>query len=319
MIDNTYSEQTSVARPQDKGDYRTVLVSGSSGLVGQALLRRLEGLDQPIAKLVRSKPSPGRILWDPMGEALDPALIKARAVVHLAGENIADGRWTKSKMKAIRDSRAKGTRVLAESLSRMENPPAVLVSASAIGFYGDGGEAVLTESSCMGSGFLPEVCQEWERATDVARDAGIRVVNLRIGVVLARDGGALKKMLLPFKLGLGGRIGNGRQYMSWILLDDLVSVICEAIDNPELSGPVNATAPSPVRNSQFTKSLGKVLHRPTIAPMPGFAARAVFGRMADDLLLSSLRVYPEKLMEAGFQFKQPRLEGALREVLAGPQ
>jgi uncharacterized protein (TIGR01777 family) len=296
-----------------------VLVSGSSGLVGRALLERLAQRGQQTKRLVRSNPSPNEVLWDPIRGEIDERSIATQAVVHLAGENIADGRWTKSKMEAIRASRVRGTRLLAESLARLENPPSVLVSASAIGFYGDGGDELLTEESSVGKGFLPEVCQEWEDACDAARNAGIRVVNLRIGVVLARGGGALSKMLLPFKLGFGGRIGNGKQYMSWVLLDDLVSIICEAIDNESLSGPINATAPNPVSNMQFTKTLGKVLRRPTIAPLPGFVARAVLGRMADDLLLASLRVHPTKLLDAGFKFCQPELEGALRGVLSPSQ
>ena len=320
MINSTQPETTqeppmqSTAGQSTAGN-GTVLVSGASGLVGRALLERLAGRGQRTTRLVRAAASAGEVRWDPMGGTLDESAIAAQAVVHLAGENIADGRWSKRKMEAIRASRVQGTRLLAESLARLEQPPAVLVSASAIGFYGDGGPEVLTERSPAGSSFLAQVCEEWEQATAAAQEAGIRTVHLRIGVVLARDGGALHKMLLPFKLGLGGRIGDGKQFMSWILLDDLVSVICTVMDDERFAGPVNATAPQPVDNREFTRTLGRVLHRPTIAPMPAFAARAAFGRMADELLLASLRVYPQELVDKGFAFKEPQLEGALSAAL----
>ncbi|MFT5049846.1 MAG: hypothetical protein ACI8QZ_001239 [Chlamydiales bacterium] len=313
--DSTGTGATIERSTASKGGAGRVLVSGASGLVGQALLKRLANGGRPGTKLVRSSASEGEVLWDPASGYIDQASIAADAVVHLAGENIADGRWSQSKMKAIRDSRIRGTRLLAESLARLEKPPEVLISASAIGFYGDRGDEVLTERSPAGSGFLAEVCQEWEASTRAAQDAGIRVVHLRIGVVLARQGGALGKMLLPFKLGLGGRIGNGKQFMSWIALDDLVSAICHAVDDKRLSGPVNASAPFPVTNGDFTRTLGGVLRRPTFAAMPEFAARALIGRMADDLLLASIRVYPQILLYSEFVFGEPRLEGALRATL----
>ena len=317
MNDDTHLDP-GIERPTGSvDDAGTVLVSGSNGLVGRAVLERLARRGQRTTRLVRSNASKGEVLWDPMGGTIDEPLIAAQAVVHLAGENIASGRWSSSKMESIRASRVRGTRLLAESLARLGTPPAVLVSASAIGFYGDGGEEVLTEQSPMGSGFLAEVCGEWERATEAAEEAGIRVVHLRIGVVLARGGGALRKMLLPFKLGLGGRIGDGKQFMSWIYLDDLVSVICKALDDRRLAGPVNATAPHPVTNREFTQTLGKLLRRPTIATVPGFAARAILGRMADELLLASHRVHPKALLEGGFVFEKPKLEGALRAALGG--
>ena len=293
----------------------TVLVSGSSGLVGRALTRRLADQGRGVTRLVRRQAGPGEVSWDPAAGRLDEGSIRADAVVHLAGENIASGRWTAARMQAIRSSRVDGTRLLCEALARLDPKPSVLVSASAIGFYGDRGSEVLTEDAAAGTGFLPAVCEQWERATEAAESAGIRVVRLRIGVVLARDGGALAKMLLPFKLGLGGRLGPGSQFMSWILLDDLVSAIVHCIDQRELRGAVNATAPDPVTNLQFTKALGRVLRRPTIAPMPSFAARAAFGRMADELLLASTRVEPRALLEHGFEFAQPDLEGALRTLL----
>ncbi len=292
-----------------------VLVTGSSGLVGRALLERLSQRGQRGTRMVRSQASEGDVLWDPVGGMIADSLGSADAVVHLAGENIADGRWTRSKMVAIRDSRVRGTRLLAENLARLETPPAVLVSASAIGFYGDRGDELLTEGSTSGTGFLAEVCEQWESATEPARAAGIRVVRLRIGVVLARGGGALAKMLTPFRLGLGGKLGSGDQYMSWIALDDVVSAICAALDDERIEGAVNATAPQPVTNRELTKTLGKVLRRPTIAAMPGLVARAAFGRMADELLLASIRVSPEKLLAHGFAFAEPRLEGALRSIL----
>ena len=309
----TKKRAAAVIEPQS-----TVLVSGSTGMVGRTLLGRLSGLGRPTMALARGRASKGEVLWDPAGNTIDSASLAssgARAVVHLAGENIAEGRWTAAKMDAIRTSRVRGTRLLAESLAGLESPPEVLVSASAIGFYGDSGDERLTESSAAGTGFLAEVCREWEQATEPARAAGIRVVNLRIGVVLSRDGGALAKMLLPFKLGLGGRLGSGDQFMSWITLDDLVSVICRALEDERLVGPVNATAPEPVSNRDYTRTLGRVLRRPTIAAMPAFAARAVFGRMADELLLGSQRVVPEKLLGTDFEFEHPRLEDALRDVL----
>ncbi len=300
---------------QSRNRTGTVLVSGASGLVGQALAKRLAQRGQRTSRLVRSVPANDEIAWDPEGGTIDESSILAESVVHLAGESIAEGRWSKAKMEAIRSSRVRGTRLLCEGLARLPNPPAVLVSASAIGFYGEGGNNILTERSPVGSSFLADVCEQWEQATRPAEEAGIRVVNLRIGVVLAKDGGALNKMLLPFQLGLGGRIGDGEQFMSWILLEDLVSVICMAMDDEQLTGPVNATSPFPVSNLEFTKTLGKVLRRPTIAPMPGFAARAAFGRMAEELLLASLRVQPGELLDKGFVFKEPQLEGALRAAL----
>lgn len=297
----------------------SVLVTGATGLVGRSLMKRLAGQDLCALALARGRASGSDVLWNPAAGTIDHAALAAAApgaVVHLAGENIADGRWTAAKMDSIRSSRVRGTRLLAESLARLESPPSVLVSASAIGFYGDRNSEMLAESCPPGTGFLPDVCQEWERATAPAREAGIRVVNLRIGIVLARGGGALAKMLLPFRLGLGGRLGSGNQYMSWITLDDLVSTITHSLEDERSSGPVNATAPEPVTNREFTRALGRALRRPTIAPMPTFAARAAFGRMADALLLASTRVVPEKLLERNFQFEHPQLEGALRAVLA---
>lgn len=294
-----------------------ILVTGASGLVGTALTAALEKEGHEVVALVRRAPrSASEIRWDPASGIPDPAAVEgADAVVHLAGENIAEGRWTAAKMERIRASRVQGTRTLCEALARLERKPSVLVCASAIGFYGDRGDEVLDEDSAPGRGFLTDVCREWEAACEPAREAGVRVVSLRTGVVLARDGGALAKMLLPFKLGLGGKIGDGKQYMSWIALDDLVRAVEHAIEHAELEGPVNGTAPGAVTNLEYTKTLGRVLSRPTIAPMPAFAARLAFGKMADALLLSSARVVPKRLEETGFRFEEPQLEGALRRVL----
>ena len=299
-----------------------VIVTGATGLVGSALVRSLLADGHEVTRLVRGRaqgfraPGTAAVHWDPeRGEIEARELEGHDAAVHLAGDPIAEGRWDEEKKRRIRESRVKGTRLLAEALAGLERRPSALVSASATGFYGDRGDEVLREESASGEGFLSEVCREWEKATLAASQAGIRVVHLRIGVVLSAEGGALSKMLTPFKLGVGGRIGNGRQYMSWITLEDLVHVIRRAIEDESLRGPVNAVSPQPVTNEQFTKALGSVLGRPTIFPVPAFAARLAFGEMADALLLSGARVEPARLSEAGHQFKHPEIEGALRAVL----
>lgn len=293
------------------------LVSGASGLIGSSLTRFLEAEDHSVKRLSRSRTndSENTIHWDPESEALNKDDMDGfDAVIHLAGENIA-GRWTEEKKTRIHDSRIKGTRLLRNRLSEVEHPPKVLVCASAIGYYGDRGDQVLTEESQAGSGFLPGLCREWEATTLSATQKGIRVVNMRIGVVLSAEGGALEKMLTPFKMGVGGIIGDGSQYWSWIALDDVVGAIHHAVVTDSLEGPVNAVAPNPVTNREFTKTLGRVLGRPTIFPMPGFAARLAFGEMANELLLSSTRVEPAKLAEAGYSFQFPKLDGALRHLL----
>ena len=244
-------------------------------------------------------------IWTPLDlEGID-------AAVHLAGENIASSRWTPAQKAKIRESRVAGTRLLAETLSKLKTPPKTLVCASAIGFYGDRSDQRLNEDSPPGTGFLADTCREWEAAAKPAADRGIRVVHLRTGVVLASQGGALAKMLTPFRLGIAGIIGSGQQYMSWISLDDLVAVISFALLKETLRGPVNAVAPNPVTNHEFTKTLGRVLRRPTVFPMPAFAARLAFGEMADGLLLASTRVEPKRLMDAGFRFRFPALDAAL--------
>ncbi len=295
-----------------------ILISGSTGLVGAALTPFLTAGGHQVTRLTRSEPAAGEtaIRWDPMGGALDVDKLEGfDAVVHLAGENIAAGRWNEERKQRIRDSRVKGTRLLAESLARLKTRPKVLVCASAIGYYGERGDQIVNEDSAAGSGFLPEVCREWEAACEPARQAGIRVVNLRIGVVLSRHGGALAKMLTPFKLGVGGRVGGGRQYFSWIALDDLVGVIHHVLVNEGLRGPVNAVAPRPVTNRELTKTLGRVLWRPTLLPMPAFAVRLLFGEMGNDLLLGSTRVEPARLLASGYAFRFGELEAALRHVL----
>jgi uncharacterized protein (TIGR01777 family) len=275
-----------------------IAVSGSSGLVGTALVNALTAGGASVTRLGRSF-APGDF------DGID-------AVVHLAGENIAGRRWSAAQKQRIRDSRVLGTRSLAETLGGLDSPPRVLVCASAIGFYGSRGDELLDESSRPGDGFLPETCVEWESASAAAEQAGIRVVRLRIGLVLAAEGGALPRMLTPFKLGLGGRVGDGRQYMSWIALEDLVAVVRRALDDDALAGALNAVAPGPVTNAEFTAVLGRVLRRPTLFPLPAFVVSLLFGEMGRELLLGSTRVVPRRLVDAGFRFRCPDLEAALR-------
>lgn len=296
-----------------------IAVTGSTGLVGTALVGALEAEGHVVQRVVRRpvRDDQHEIQWDPAAGQIDSAAFSGvDAVVHLAGEGLAAHRWTVSFKEEIRDSRVRGTRLLCEALGGLANKPGVLVSASAVGYYGDRGEEVVDESSAPGKGFLADVCQQWEAATQPARDAGIRVVNLRLGVVLSPQGGALAQMLTPFKLGLGGVIGSGRQFLSWIAIDDLVSAIQFMLGIESLVGPVNATAPNPVTNREFTKTLGRVLNRPTVFPMPAFAARLAFGEMADEMLLSGVRAAPCVLTEAGFAFEFPELETALQQLIA---
>ncbi len=295
-----------------------IAITGASGLVGTSIASFLSTGGHEVWSLVRrdANREAREIAWDPQSAKLDPAdLDGLDAVVHLAGENIASGRWTAKRKRRIRDSRVNGTALLSKALAECEAPPKTLVSASATGFYGDRGDEVVDESSSAGEGFLTDVCREWEDAAAPARERGIRVVQPRIGVVLSPQGGALKKMLLPFRLGAGGRIGSGRQHMSWIALDDLVYAIHHMIQDESLEGPVNAVTPNPVTNAEFTKTLGRVLRRPTIFPMPAFAAKLAFGELAEALLLSGHRVQPTRLTNAGFAFRFPDLEGALRHLL----
>jgi uncharacterized protein (TIGR01777 family) len=294
----------------------TVLVTGSTGLLGSALVPFLVGQGHRVIRLVRKDPKSDEVRWDPEAGAIDTAGLEGLdAVVHLAGENIAEGRWNAKKKASIRDSRVNGTRLLAESLAGLEAPPDVLVSASAIGYYGDRDDEILREDSPAGSGFLPDVCLAWEAAAQPAAQKGIRTVNLRTGVVLSAEGGALAKMLFPFKMGAGGVIGSGNQYMSWISIHDTISIVHHALTTDAPQGPINTVAPTPVTNREFTRILGRVLSRPTLFPMPAFAARLAFGEMADALLLASTRVEPVRLQETGYSFQHPQLEGALRHIL----
>ncbi len=295
-----------------------VLITGSSGLIGSALTSALTVQGHQVVRLVRRTVNgeEGVAKWDPAAGKLDPAVFEGvDAVVNLAGESIAAGRWTPQRKARIRESRVPGTRLLSDTMAQLAHPPEVLVSASAVGYYGSRGEEALSEDEPPGAGFLPEVCVDWEAATEPAKQRGIRVVNLRIGMVLSGKGGALQPMAAAFKMGVGGRLGNGRQFMAWIAIDDLVSAIMYVIAKNALNGPVNAVAPSPVSNREFTKTFGKILGRPTVLAMPAFAARLVFGEMADALLLASVRVEPQRLLFGGFVFWHPQLEGALRHVL----
>jgi uncharacterized protein (TIGR01777 family) len=296
-----------------------ILVTGASGLIGSALIPLLTTDGHHITRLVRSQPRPGdmAVQWDPARGSIDAGKLEGvEGVVHLAGEAISE-RWTAEKKARIRDSRVKGTRLLCDTLAQLPTPPKVLVCASAIGYYGDRGAEVLTEESASGVGFLAEVCRAWEGATEPARQKGIRVVNLRFGVVLSTAGGALAKMLPPFRMGMGGILGSGKQYISWITLDDAIGAIRHALLTEPLQGPANAVAPQPVTNEEFTKTLGKVLGRPTLVPLPAFAARLMFGEMANELLLASARVQPAKLRATEYTFRYPDLEAGLRHLLRG--
>jgi uncharacterized protein (TIGR01777 family) len=284
-------------------------------MVGRALAAALERDGVEVRRLVRRPGAArgGAIFWDPEAGAIDAGGLEGVAgVVHLAGESVADGRWTARKKARIEASRVKGTRLLAQTLAGLEAKPEVLVSASAVGFYGLRGDEALTEAAAPGEGFLAEVCRAWEAATAPAEAAGIRVVRARLGVVLAKEGGALEKMRLPFKLGVGGRVGDGRQFMSWISLADLVCALRRALDDPRLEGPVNLVAPEPVTHAELARALGAALHRPAVLPVPAFAAKAVFGaEKAEEMLLGGQRVVPAKLKAAGFDFRHPSLDSAL--------
>jgi uncharacterized protein len=299
-----------------------VIVTGSTGLVGRALVRSLLADGHEVTRLVRGDaqgfraPGTAAVHWDPERGEIDARALEGHdAAVHLAGEPIAEGRWDEAKKRRVLESRANGTRVLSEALAGLSEKPAVLVSASATGFYGDRGAEVMREESASGEDFVSEVCREWEKGTLAASRAGIRVVHLRIGLVLSAEGGSLPRMLTPFKLGLGGKLGDGRQYVSWITLEDLVGVIRRALEDKHLHGPVNAVAPGALTNAEFTKAIGRALGRPTFMAVPAFAARLAFGEIADELLLASTRVEPARLKEAGFEFKHPGIDEALRSVL----
>jgi hypothetical protein len=292
-----------------------IALTGASGFLGGALATVLTAAGHEVVRMVRRAPRPGEIGWDPESGRLDrDAVSGLDAVVHLAGENLA-GRWTEAHRRRIRRSRVEGTALLATTLARAALPPRVLVSASAIGIYGHRGDEVLDETSPPGQGFLPEVGRAWEAAAGPARDAGIRTVLARFGLVLSRRGGVLRQMLPPFELGLGARLGDGRQWMSWIGLDDALGALLHALSCDELAGPANLVAPEPVRNAVFTEQLARVLRRPAIFAIPGFALRLLFDGLADEGLLASTRVRPAALEATGYRFRHPTLEGALRHAL----
>jgi uncharacterized protein (TIGR01777 family) len=295
-----------------------VLISGATGLVGEGLSAGLRRDGHEVARLVRpgGEMRVGDVRWDPRGGSFDAAAAEgADAVVNLAGASIADGRWNESRKQILRSSRVEATLHLVAALAKLKQPPKTLVSASATGYYGDRGEELLTEESLPGTDFLSQLARDWEAAAARAEQSQIRTVILRFGVILAAHGGALAKMLTPFKLGAGGKIGTGKQWMSWLTLGEAVGLVRYALDTASLHGAVNAVSPTPVRNVEFTRALGQAVHRPTIFPMPAFVARAAFGEMADALLLSSQRAIPRRLQEAGYPFRAPELDGALQEVL----
>lgn len=294
-----------------------VAIAGASGLVGSALIPVLKSMGAQITRMVRSKPKAGEIEWHPGQAEMHPGSLEGfDTIINLAGENIAGGRWTDDQKRKIRESRINGTHLLSEAIAKLSPKPRVFICASATGIYGDRDNEVLDEQSESGGGFLAGVCREWEMATGPASQAGVRVVNLRIGPILAREGGMLAKLLTPFKMGMGGKVGSGRQYISWIAIDDVIQAIKLAIEDASIHGALNIVSPNPVTNEEFTKTLGHVLNRPTALAMPAFAARLAFGEMADEMLLASQKVIPKKLTSIGFRFQFPQLEMALKHYLA---
>ncbi|MDQ3129379.1 MAG: TIGR01777 family oxidoreductase [Acidobacteriota bacterium] len=295
-----------------------ILITGASGMIGKALQKSFAGKGYEMLLATRSKPEkPNEIQWDTKKGFADedlPRLESLDAIVHLAGENIA-GRWTDEKKRRLMDSRVDGTRNIVETIGKLVAKPKVLLNASAIGIYGDRADELMTEDSAAGDTFLAEIGKNWEAEAVKAEDFGVRVVRLRIGIVLAKDGGALAQMLTPFKFGLGGTIGSGKQWMSWIALEDIVRIFNFALENENLSGAVNTVAPNPATNEEFTDTLGAVVHRPTFLPLPAFAVNLAFGEMGDALLLASTRVVPKKLEEAGFMFDFPDLKTALEQAI----
>ena len=298
-----------------------VLISGASGLIGSALVRAFAANQISVVRLVR-KPrpdGPNEICWSPLSypAIADPASLEGfETVIHLSGANVAGHRWTAAYKKEIVESRVQTTQALSQLLAGLKQQPQTLLCASAVGIYGNRGDEILTEASSPGSGFLAETCARWEAAAQPAKAAGIRVVHLRFGVVLSSEGGALGKMLAVFRLGLGGRLGSGRQWMSWMSLPDMVSAVSFIIAAPQLTGPVNMVAPNPVTNAEFTRTLARTLHRPAVFPAPAFALRAALGEFADEGLLASARMIPAQLTQAGFDFKHPQLPTALESLLA---
>jgi uncharacterized protein len=292
-----------------------ILISGASGPVGAALVPFLKTQGHTVTRLVRtSARGQDQILWDPARPLSPDSVSGFDAVIHLAGESIV-GRWTGGKKQRILDSRTQGTSHLAEAAAKAAQRPRVFISASAVGYYGDRGDEILRENSPSGGGFAAEICRQWEAATQLAANAGIRTAQMRLGVVMSADGGALPKMLPPFRLGLGGRLGSGRQWWSWVAVQDVVGAMDHVLNHDELQGPVNTVAPNPVSNAEFTKTLAAVLKRPAIFPMPAFAVRLIFGQMGTELFLASQRVEPAKLAASGYQFQHPDLKNALQEIL----
>jgi uncharacterized protein (TIGR01777 family) len=289
-----------------------ILISGASGFIGSHLAPFLEGQGHEMIKLVRHENlGSNEIHWHPMKGILDPASVEnIDAAIHLSGESIGSLRWTEKKKQAIRDSRVKSTQLLAKTFAKLKHPPKIWLNASAVGFYGNRGNEVLMEESGPGNNFLAEVCREWENAAEEAANMGIRIVFLRFGVVLSKDGGVLKNMLLPFKAGLGGKLGSGQQYMSWVALDDLISAVSFILTDSNLQGPVNVSAPNPVTNAEFTEALGKALNRPAKLGVPAFALKMILGEVADEMLLSSCRAVPQKLNLANYSFAYPDLASA---------
>lgn len=300
---------------------RRIAITGATGLVGSRLVSRLEERGDEVYRLVRSEPkAANEIHWNPAGGTIDKDGLEGMdAVVHLAGASIAGGLWTEKRKRLIRSSRVDGTALLSQALASLNEPPKVLVSTSAIGYYGDGGQQVITEGSPSGDDFLAEVCRAWEHAAGPAKQSGIRVVHPRFGLVLDGGGGMLPLMSLPFKLGMGGDIGSGDQYMSWIMLDDLVDILIESIENDAISGPINAVAPHPVTNSEFTKAMGRALKRPTFMKVPAFAAKALGGQLVEQLILVSQRVVPAGLNDHGFAFRYATIDAALEAAFGGKQ
>lgn len=293
-----------------------VLIAGASGLVGSALIPALESEGATVTRLVRTSPGAAEIEWHPNNDQIDSAALEGfDAIINLAGENIAASRWTDDQKRKIHDSRINGTHLLSEAIAKLKQKPEVFLCASATGIYGDRGDETLDEQSDSGGGFLAGVCREWEQATKPAVDAGVRTVNLRFGPILAREGGMLAKLLTPFKMGVGGKVGSGKQYISWVAIDDVVAAMKLALKDESIRGPLNIVSPHPVTNEEFTKTLGHVLSRPTALAMPAFAVRLAFGEMADEMLLTSQRVIPKRLSDAGYEFAYPELEGALRRHL----
>jgi uncharacterized protein len=293
-----------------------IAIAGSSGLIGSAFLASVEDDGVEVTRLVRGSPKAGEIEWHPNQDAIEPTKLEGfEAIVNLAGENVAEGRWTDEKKKKIHDSRVHGTHLISEAIAKVVNKPRVFLCASATGIYGDRPEETLHEHSESGGGFLAGVCREWEKATEPAAKAGVRVVNLRFGPVLAPHGGMMEKMLTPFKMGLGGKIGSGKQYISWVAIDDVVGAMRLSLQDESIRGPLNVVSPNPVTNEEFTKTLGDVLSRPTMMAVPAFAARLAFGEMADEMLLASQRVIPKRLNDAGFKFQYPHLVDAVRKYV----